>query len=78
MSGREVLVQIKQNQSLRSIPTIILTTSDKPEDVDFCYQHYANCYLKKPERWDEFDELVKCVSRFWVTNAQLPGQPQGR
>jgi chemotaxis family two-component system response regulator Rcp1 len=68
LSGREVLAQIKQDESLRSIPTIILSTSDKPEDIDYCYQHHANCYIKKPGRWDEFDDLVKRVNDFWLIN----------
>jgi two-component system, chemotaxis family, response regulator Rcp1 len=68
LGGREVLAQIKQDESLRSIPTIILSTSDKPEDIDYCYQHYANCYIRKPERWDEFDDLVKRVNDFWLIN----------
>jgi chemotaxis family two-component system response regulator Rcp1 len=48
LSGRETLAQIKGDNRFKSIPTVILTTSDAEEDVSYCYENYANCYVRKP------------------------------
>jgi chemotaxis family two-component system response regulator Rcp1 len=76
MDGREVLALIKKDQSLKIIPTIILTTSDDEADVLISYQLQANCYLRKPAHWDAFDNLVSSINAFWLTKAKLPRQPQ--
>jgi two-component system, chemotaxis family, response regulator Rcp1 len=72
MDGREVLALIKKDQSLRIIPTIILTTSDDEADVQISYQLQANCYLRKPAHWDAFDNLVQSINAFWLNRAKLP------
>jgi len=72
MDGRQVLAQIKKNENLKAIPTVILTTSSSKEDVAKSYQLQANCYLIKPVELDEFDKLVKGVNEFWLTRAKLP------
>jgi two-component system, chemotaxis family, response regulator Rcp1 len=74
MDGREVLALIKKDQSLKIIPTIILTTSDAEADVMISYQLQANCYLRKPAHWDAFDNLVRSINAFWLTRAKLPEQ----
>jgi two-component system, chemotaxis family, response regulator Rcp1 len=76
MDGREVLAEIKKDQALKTIPTIILTTSDDEADVVISYQLQANCYLRKPAHWDAFDNLVKSINTFWLTKAKLPQQTQ--
>jgi len=76
MDGREVLALIKRDQSLKIIPTIILTTSDDEADVTISYQLRANCYLRKPAHWDAFDNLVRSINAFWLTRAKLPQQIQ--
>ena len=74
MDGREVLALIKSDQSLKIIPTIILTTSDNEADVMISYRLRANCYLRKPAHWDAFDNLVRSINAFWLTRAKLPQQ----
>jgi chemotaxis family two-component system response regulator Rcp1 len=74
MDGREVLALIKGDQSLKIIPTIILTTSDNEADVTMSYRLRANCYLRKPAHWDAFDNLVRSINAFWLTRAKLPQQ----
>src|SRR5471030_2156595 len=59
MDGREVLAHIKQDDDLKTIPTVILTTSDAEADIANSYQLQANCYLTKPVQLDEFERLVK-------------------
>jgi two-component system, chemotaxis family, response regulator Rcp1 len=76
MDGREVLAQIKKDASLRTIPTVILTTSDAEADILKSYQLQANCYLRKPVQLDAFETLVRGINDFWLTMAKLPQQAQ--
>jgi two-component system, chemotaxis family, response regulator Rcp1 len=72
MDGRQVLGEIKQDDNLTTIPTVILTTSDAEEDIETVYQLQANCYLIKPVEFDAFEGLVKSISDFWLTRVSLP------
>jgi chemotaxis family two-component system response regulator Rcp1 len=76
MDGREVLVHIKADHSLKTIPTIILTTSESEADILKSYQLLANCYLSKPVQLEAFESLVKSINDFWLTKAKLPRQGQ--
>jgi two-component system, chemotaxis family, response regulator Rcp1 len=76
MDGREVLAHIKENQSFKTIPTVILTTSDAEADIVRSYQLQANAYLSKPVQLDAFESLVKSISDFWLTRVRLPKQRQ--
>jgi CheY-like chemotaxis protein len=77
MDGREVLAHIKNDDSLKTIPTIILTTSNAEADIVRSYQLQANCYLTKPVQLDDFLALVKSINEFWITKVKLPQQRQG-
>jgi two-component system, chemotaxis family, response regulator Rcp1 len=72
MDGREVLAQIKKDDRLRTIPIVILTTSDSEDDIAKSYQLHANCYLCKPVQLAAFENLVQSVYDFWLTKARLP------
>ena len=72
MDGREVLAQIKADPILKTIPTVILTTSDADVDIAKSYQLQANCFLSKPVQLDEFERLVKSINDFWLTMVKLP------
>jgi two-component system, chemotaxis family, response regulator Rcp1 len=74
MDGREVLTLIKDDDNLKTIPTIILTTSSAEVDVMKSYQLQANCYLTKPVQLDAFETVVKSINDFWLTKVQLPHQ----
>lgn len=76
MDGREVLAQVKADNSLKTIPTVILTTSDAEADIAQSYQLRANCYLSKPVQLDAFENLVKSINDFWLTKVKLPQQAQ--
>jgi CheY-like chemotaxis protein len=78
MDGREVLAHIKADDGLRTIPTIVLTTSEAEGDVVKSYQLRANCYLSKPVQLDAFESLVKSINDFWLTKAKLPRQERIR
>jgi chemotaxis family two-component system response regulator Rcp1 len=77
MDGREVLAQIKEDDKLRTIPTVILTTSEAEADIVRSYQLKANCYLSKPAQLDAFEAIVKSINDFWLTKVKLPQQGQG-
>ena len=72
MDGREVLLHIKADESLKAIPTAILTTSVAEADVAISYRRQANCYLTKPVQLEEFENLVKSINDFWLTKVELP------
>lgn len=74
MDGREVLAQIKEDPTLKTIPTVILTTSEAEADIVKSYQLQANCYLSKPVQLDAFESLVKSINDFWLTKVKLPQQ----
>jgi chemotaxis family two-component system response regulator Rcp1 len=72
MDGREVLAQIKRDDHLKTIPTIILTTSGAQADILRSYQLHANAYVSKPLQLDAFQSLVSSINEFWLTKARLP------
>ena len=72
MDGREVLARIKGDASLKTIPTVILTTSEADSDITKSYQLQANCYLTKPVQLDDFEQLVRMINDFWLNAAKLP------
>jgi CheY-like chemotaxis protein len=71
MDGREVLAEVKGDTDLKTIPIVILTTSDTESDITRSYQLQANCYLTKPVRLEEFETLVRSVNDFWLTKVKL-------
>jgi two-component system, chemotaxis family, response regulator Rcp1 len=75
MDGREVLEQIKKDDGLRTIPTVILTTSDSEVDILRSYELNANAYLRKPVTLEAFESLVRSINEFWLNKAMLP-QPR--
>ena len=72
MDGREVLALIKKDESLKMIPTVILTTSDADSDIVNCYKLQANSYLCKPVELAAFETLVKSINDFWLTKSKIP------
>src|SRR5580698_11577901 len=74
MDGREVLAHIKEDDNLKTIPTVILTTSEAEADIVKSYQLQANCYLSKPVELDAFENLVRSLGDFWLTKVKFPGR----
>jgi len=71
MDGLEVLAQVKMNPWLRTIPVIVLTTSQAETDIVRSYRLMASCYLAKPEELNELQSLVKSLNDFWLTRVTL-------
>lgn len=72
VDGREALVAIKTDASLKEIPLVVLTTSASPKDVAFCYQAGVNAYHVKPVRHDQYLLLVRSLLNYWLGSATLP------
>ncbi|MFD5829503.1 response regulator [Lentzea sp. NPDC060358] len=70
--GREVLSEIKADAELRSIPVVVLTTSEAEEDILRSYSLYANAYVTKPVDFDRFIDVVRQIDDFFVTVVKLP------
>lgn len=70
--GREVLAEIKADESLRRIPVVILTTSQDEQDVVKSYNLHANCYITKPVDLHQFITVVKSIEDFWLGIVVLP------
>ena len=74
MDGREALAQIKQDEDLRLIPVVILTTSDSDLDILKSYDLQASCYITKPVDLEQFTTVVRAIKDFWFTVVKLPPQ----
>ena len=70
--GREVLSEIKNDENLKRIPVVILTTSKAEEDVLRSYQLHANCYVTKPVDLEKFIVVVQSIDMFWLSVVTLP------
>jgi two-component system, chemotaxis family, response regulator Rcp1 len=70
--GREVLLEIKQDELLRRIPVVVLTTSEAERDILRVYDLHANCYVKKPTDLDEYMEVIRACENFWLHIVSLP------
>ena len=70
--GRQVLHEIKNDESLRHIPVVVLTTSQADEDILRSYQLHANAYVTKPVDFDQFIRAVRQIDEFFVSVVKLP------
>jgi len=70
--GREVLQEIKNDELLKRIPVVILTTSDNEMDILATYSLHANCYITKPVDFSQFMTVVKNIETFWFSIVKLP------
>jgi chemotaxis family two-component system response regulator Rcp1 len=70
-NGHEVLADIKQDESLRLIPVILLTSFDSEEAIREAYDRHVNCCVRKPSDLDQFSLAVKKIETFWLQMARL-------
>ena len=75
MGGHELLRAVKQDNRLRQVPIIVLTTSERPDDVRLAYDAGANAYLLKPVEFSRFTEVIGQLGKFWLETVELP--PEG-
>lgn len=72
IDGRDVLRVIKTDETLKTIPVVVLTVSKSEEDIWKSYQLHANCYITKPVDLEQFSKVAKAVQEFWLTIVKLP------
>jgi CheY-like chemotaxis protein len=72
-NGQEVLAELKESDDLKTIPVVVLTTSEAEEDILRSYRLHANAYITKPVDFDRFVEVVRKIDDFFLTLVKLPG-----
>lgn len=72
MSGHDVLTDIKANNSLKSIPVIVLSSSENMDDVRKTYQLNANSFIAKPVTFENFIKVTQAIEEFWIKIVKLP------
>ena len=71
-TGHEVLAELKNDEDFKTIPIVILTSSEAEIDIVKSYEMYANCYITKPVDLDKFLHVVKQIEAFWFSIVKLP------
>ncbi|HID19699.1 MAG TPA: response regulator [Methanophagales archaeon] len=72
MGGKEFLRQIKEDEKMRMIPVVILTSSDSDEDILDTYNLHACGYIKKPVKLEDFKRVVKEINEYWFVICRPP------
>ena len=75
MSGHEVLAAIKQDEHLRRIPVVVVTSSKADHDIAASYDLHANCFVTKPVDLEQFFNVVQAIREFWFVIVKLPPTP---
>lgn len=75
MNGINVLQHIRKSPKLHMIPVIMVSSSDRTEDVQAAYANGANSYLCKANVFNEVAQMMNNVCKYWANIAQLPSQP---
>jgi CheY-like chemotaxis protein len=70
--GREVLRELKEDNNLKNIPVVVLTTSNAEKDILRAYELHANAYVTKPLDFNQFINVVGSIVNFWLEIVQLP------
>jgi two-component system, chemotaxis family, response regulator Rcp1 len=76
MDGREVLQEMKSDPHLKTIPVVVITSSEAEQDIVRTYSLAANCYVTKPLDLSQFMHVVQSVSEFWLQIVKLPPKPE--
>ena len=70
--GRDALRSIRQNETLRALPVVVLSTSSNPRDLEFCYAMGANAYHTKPVSYPAHLQTLRDIFDYWLTRVTLP------
>lgn len=73
-NGHQVLKFIKENEALKHIPVIMLTTSSSPSDIDLAYKNHVNCFITKPIEIHGFLDVIATIENFWFSIVKLPSK----
>lgn len=72
IDGRELLVQLKSDERYKNIPIVILTTSNNPRDISYCFNHGANSYQIKHVGFEKYFASIKSMIGYWFETAKIP------
>jgi CheY-like chemotaxis protein len=72
--GREILKEIKEDENLKNIPVVVLTTSGAEKDIIRAYELHANAYVTKPIDFDQFINVIGSIVNFWLEIVKLPSK----
>ena len=72
INGHEILKKIKNDKKLRTIPVVVLTASNSPEDPKIAYKNHANCYISKPVDFKDLVKIIHYTGEFWLKVAEIP------
>jgi CheY-like chemotaxis protein len=75
MDGRQLLAALKSDETMRHIPTIILSTSEAEDDVSNAYRNYASAYMTKPIDLRQFRDRMKRFADFWFSEICFASSP---
>lgn len=73
--GRDALRSIRQNERMRALPLVVLSTSSNPRDVEFCYAAGANAYHTKPVGYPAHLQTLRDILDYWLSRTVLPFSP---
>lgn len=76
IDGRDVLRRVKQNEKLKTIPVVVFTTSNNPQDIEDCYQSGVNSYIVKPINFNQLKRDMQVVIDYWFKVTTLPNCPE--
>ena len=71
-TGFEILQEIRSTPALQPTPVVVLTSSENARDVNAAYRSGANLYLKKPSTLEQFEALMRALSKLWLEFGELP------
>lgn len=74
VSGREALTALRRHEIWKKIPVVVFSTSDDPGDIDYCYRHGANSYIRKPLDINRLYDTMSLFKSYWFDCTVLPGE----
>lgn len=75
LDGKVVLVTLKADPGLETIPVVVLTNSDDPRDISEAYHHHVSCYITKPSGLEEYFTAIRSLKELWFNAATFPDEP---
>lgn len=72
LSGHEVLKQVRADHQLAALPVVMLSASQRQEDIIESYRLGANSYIQKPVAFGRFQEILEIFATYWFEVATLP------
>ena len=76
MGGKEFLKQMKEDQKLKQLPVVILTTSESERDIIDSYNLQASGYVNKPVSLDDFKKVMEKIGEYWLMLCKRPPKPE--